>query len=305
VRLYYENGRLAEELHFRGGEKYGPWFKYFEDGAPKLQARHEAGGRLVVENAWDHDRQQVVKDGAGIYFDDGIELGWRYDVFFPVADWTSINELKDGVPHGTCRRYKKGTLWSEDHYAEGKRNGTSTLYWNNGRVRTVTRFDQDKEVSSEKFPKYDDPVPAVVLALEGEPFLYEARQHGPVDEYPQPLNLDVIRKRLKVPAFLNEIYQRNLDGTLKNDYEETGRVTNAFANGSGAYSGSEWGTYPPILKTLKFSPGRVRGKPVQCRVLARVDHTFVESIASTQADALSSSDRPGTAFTPAARDAAG
>jgi len=57
---------------------------------------------------------------------------------------------------------------------------------------------------------------------------------------------------------------------------ESGEVTEAGANGSGVYSGSDWDTYPPLLLQLRFTPGRIRGRAVACRVLANVDHTFVE-----------------------------
>jgi hypothetical protein len=42
----------------------------------------------------------------------------------------------------------------------------------------------------------------------------------------------------------------------------------------------EWNTYPPLLQQLRFSPGRVRGRGVPCRVLATVEHTFVEDTKS-------------------------
>ena len=34
VRLWHENGQLAEEVHIEAGDKQGPWLKFFEDGSP-------------------------------------------------------------------------------------------------------------------------------------------------------------------------------------------------------------------------------------------------------------------------------
>jgi hypothetical protein len=34
--------------------------------------------------------------------------------------------------------------------------------------------------------------------------------------------------------------------------------------------------YPPLLEKLRFTPGRLRGRALGCRVYARVDHTFVD-----------------------------
>src|SRR6185369_3028530 len=119
-----------------------------------------------------------------------------------------------------------------------------------------------------------------------------AWEHPHVDEYPQVLNLDDVQSQLTVPDFLREVHERNQAGTLQVEYEdcntfddgiayfltvsETGEVTSASPNGSGVYSGGHWDTYPPFLHQLSFTPGRIRGRAIECRVLARVDHTFVE-----------------------------
>jgi hypothetical protein len=132
----------------------------------------------------------------------------------------------------------------------------------------------------------------VVLRVEATERLYTAWDHVRVDEYPHVLNLDAVQRQLQVPDFLREVHERNLTNTTLSDYEdcstfndgiayfltvsETGEVTGATANGSGVYSGGNWDTYPPLLRQLRFTPGRVRGRVVECRVLALVDHTFVE-----------------------------
>ncbi|MBA4066064.1 MAG: hypothetical protein C0501_20565 [Isosphaera sp.] len=95
-----------------------------------------------------------------------------------------------------------------------------------------------------------------------------------------------------MPDFLRGVHERYLTNRTASEYEdcstfndgiayfltvgETGEVLGATANGSGVYSGGDWDTYPPLLRQLRFTPGRVRGRTVECRVLARVDHTFVE-----------------------------
>ena len=142
------------------------------------------------------------------------------------------------------------------------------------------------------FRKFDRPMPAVVLSVEANEKLYTAWRHIRVDEYPRVLNLEQVRKLLTVPQFLREVHERNLAGTLKEEYEDCntfddgiayfltvddlGKVTAATANGSGVYSCGEWDTYPPLLRKLHFAPGRIRGRAIECQVLARVDHTFIE-----------------------------
>jgi antitoxin component YwqK of YwqJK toxin-antitoxin module len=292
IQLFHENGQLAEELATVKGKKRGRWLKFFDDGSPQLRAEYRAGEKLTVHDAWDENRTQVVKDGTGVFRDDGRDIDWEYSVFIEHF-WQTQRELKDGIPHGKTTTFNSGVLWSIDYCVNGVLEGDSTTYWDNGRVRTVTPYVHGKPGASRSFPKFDRPVPAVVLSVEANEKLYAGWQHMPVDEYPRVLNLDEVQRQLEMPAFLREVHERNLAGTLKSDYEdwstfndgiayfltvnEMGEVTSATANGSGVYSGGDWNTYLPLLHKLRFTPGRVHGRPVECRVLARVDHTFVES----------------------------
>src|SRR5262249_17480624 len=159
-------------------------------------------------------------------------------------------------------------LWSVSSYVNGVQEGKSTTYWDNGRVRSITLFVQGKAGKSKSFPKFDRPIPAVVLSLEANERLYTAWDHIKGDEYPQVLNFDEVQRLLKVPDFLCEVHERNIAKALKSDYEdcntfkdgiayfltvnEAGKVTSASANGSGVYSGGEWDTYPPLLRKLRF-----------------------------------------------------
>jgi antitoxin component YwqK of YwqJK toxin-antitoxin module len=291
IRLFHENGMLAEELTAVKGKKRGPWLKFFDDGTPELQAEYAADEKLIVHNAWNEKREQVVKDGAGTFRDYPVRIDWEYEVFFENG-WPRVSELKGGIPHGKVTTYNRDVLWSIDQYVEGKPDGESTTYWDNGRIRSVTKFENEMEEKSKNFPKYDDPIPVVLLNVEANEKLYAAWRHIGVDEYPQALNLVDVRKQLKVPQFLREVHERNLAGKLKDDYEacntfndgiaylltvdEFGDVTAATANGSGVYSGGDWDTYPPLLRKLRFAPGRIRGRAIECRVLATVHHTFID-----------------------------
>jgi antitoxin component YwqK of YwqJK toxin-antitoxin module len=296
IRVFHENGQLAEELHTVEGDKRGPWLKFFPDGSPKLRAEYKRNEELVVHDAWDDDGKQVVKDGTGTFRVDARDIDYEYDVYFEDSGWSEVRELRGGVPHGKATTYDDGVLSAVSHYVDGVKDGEETTYWDNGRVQDVTKYTRGRAGKSKSYPKFDRPVPAVVLTVEADEELYTAWEHPPVDEYPRALNLDEVRKQLRVPDFLREVYERNLARKRKDDYEdwntfndgiayfltvnEAGQVTAAVANGSKPYSGGSWDVYPPLLRQLKFAPGRVRGRAVPCRVLASVDHTFVEGATS-------------------------
>jgi len=291
IRLFHENGQLAEEINTVQGKRRGAWIRFFDDGTPELQAEYGTDETRIVHNAWDQHRKQIVKDGTGMFRDYPNRVDWEYDVFSK-NHWLCESEIKEGISHGKVTTYHNGVLWSVAQYTDGKPDGESTTYWDNGRTRSVTKFIKGKPEESKDFPKFDHPIPKVVLVVEADERLYTAWRHIRVDEYPQPLNLDQVQQKLKVPPFLRDVHERNLVGMLKDDYENcntfndgiayvltvdvSGNVTAATANGSGVYSGGEWDTYPPLLKKLRFTSGRIHGRAIECRVLARVDHTFVE-----------------------------
>jgi antitoxin component YwqK of YwqJK toxin-antitoxin module len=294
TRLYHENGTLAEEINVALGKKTGPWRKFFDDGSPELEAEYGPNEQLIVRNAWDDARNQVVKDGTGTFHEeDGRRIDWEYSVFFPnPSSSRDVTELKDGLPHGKKATYSRGRLWIVREYRNGVEDGERTTYFNNGRIQSVTKLMQGKQGKTKSFSKFDHPTPAVVLTVEADEKLYAAWEHVPVDAYPRVLNLDEVRDQLRIPDFLQKVHERNLAKTLQSDYEssdtfddgiayfmtvnETGEVTAVRANGSGAYSGGSWDIYPPLLRLLRFEPGRIRGRAIECQVLGWVRHTFIE-----------------------------
>jgi hypothetical protein len=156
----------------------------------------------------------------------------------------------------------------------------------------VTLYTNGVEGKTTRFPKFDRPVPAVIVKVEANRELYEAWGHAPVDTYPRALNLEEVQAEVVVPGFLREVEQRNRDGAIRSEYEdwntfddsigyflsvdESGEVVSADATGSGVYSGPEWDTYVPVLEKIRFEPGSIGGRAIPCRVMAWVAHTFVE-----------------------------
>ncbi len=296
--MFHENGQLAEELYTLQGKRHGPWLKFFDDGTPELIAENAIDKEVIVHNAWNERREQIVKDGTGIFCEYPAHIFCEHDVYIE-RYWPRESELKCGVPHGKVTTYERDVtdsncdvLWSISHYMDGKLHGESTKYWNNGRIRSVTKYANGIEGSSTEFPKFDHPVPVVELSIKANEKLYALWRHIRVDQYPRPLNKEVIQRQFKIPQFLREVNERNLAGTLRNNYEDcstfadgiyyfltvdvSGEVTAIKAHTSGVYSGGDWNTYPPLLRKLRFAPGQIRGQAIECRVLAKVDHTFLE-----------------------------
>jgi antitoxin component YwqK of YwqJK toxin-antitoxin module len=291
VRLFHENGQLAEEAHLQGPVPLGPWLKFFQDGSSKLVAEWRPGSELVVRQAWGDDRRQMVCNGTGTFHDDGRRITPFYDLFFESL-WPRTIELRDGRPHGKETTWHAGSVWTVRHFENGVLHGESTMYYDNGRLRSVTEYVHGVEGATRRFPKFDAPRPAVLLGAMADEQLYAAWKHRRLDEYPCPLNLPEVQALIAVPEMLSEVHARNLAGALKSDYEdlntfndgiayrvridEAGRVVSARATGGGVYSIGLAGTHVPLLRKLRFSPGQLRAQAVACEVCVTVDHTFVE-----------------------------
>lgn len=291
IRLWHENGRLAEELHVKKGKLGGPWLKFFADGSPRLEAKHIRNETLIVKNAWDDERRQAVKNGRGVYFDDGISIKWKYDLFIRF-DWTHLLELRNGIRHGEAKTWHSGILWSIDRYIHGQPHG-STLYYDNGRVKMRIKYQHGKEIKVDKFDKFDNPRPAVLIEVEANAELYTSWRHPVPDAFPKPRNLKQVQSRLKIPEFLAGVYERNKTRQLNDEYEdwnsfddtigywvmvdERGTVDDVQFTGSGVYSTGALNDYLPLLVGLKFTPARIGKRTVRCRVMVSVHHTFAEA----------------------------
>ncbi len=292
ILLWHANGQLAEIIHTKDRKKYGKWVRFFDDGTPRLEAEYRKGEKLIVKNAWDDDRQQVVKNGNGIFFDDGINIDCTYKLFFR-SDWTSTSEVRNGVRHGQHTQWYCGVLRATDRYSNGKLDGVHTSYYNNGRIHFRTTFRNGREIKNEEFQKFDNPKPHVVIEVEANARLYEAWKHPLLDIYPTPRNLSKVQRQIMIPTFLREVFERNNSHTVKDDYEdvnhfndgitymvmvnERGDVDEVKFSGSSVYSIGTLNDYPPIIRQLKFRPGQIKGRNVRCRVVASVCHTFAEA----------------------------
>lgn len=292
VRLWYENGQLAEELHKKKSEAFGPWRKYFEDGALKFEAEHRKGETLIIKNAWDESRQQIVKEGKGIYRDELFSIDCTY-ALFSESSWIREHELQDGIPHGKSTTWHAGVLWSTDSYNKGKQDGLSTLYYNNGRVRMKTTCRNGKDIKTEEFPKFDHPQPVVQVTIESSEERYTGWREPLLDVYPTPKNWAKWEAQIEIPEFLKEIHERHLRGEKPkvsydsidtfNDgigffvrIDEKGDVAQVAMTGSSVYSIQQHDVYTELLRKLKFTPGKRGKKKVPSRAIVLIDHTFVE-----------------------------
>ena len=291
IRVWHDNGQLAEEVHFKEDNLFGPWLQFFEDGTPRSEAEHGKNRSLIVHNAWDNHRKRVVKNGAGVFVDDGVDFKITYDLVGRSSD-SSRTELKNGIPHGTCTRTKNGVVWCEEEFAHGLRHGQRKTYYDNGRLESTCDFVKGKAGKRREFPKFDHPIPVVLLKIQANAELSEGWNQPILDVYPIAKNLQKIQAKLELPAFLVEVFERNKAGKPKEDYDdwnrfndgvtylvvvnERGTVDRVEFSGASAYSGAVIDIYINAIRLLNFEPGRIGKRKIHCQVAVGVQHTFVE-----------------------------
>jgi antitoxin component YwqK of YwqJK toxin-antitoxin module len=294
VRLWHENGRLAEELHVQGGNKRGPWLKFLDDGSPRLEDEHVEDERLIVKNAWDDARRQVVKNGRGTYFDDGrdIQIGGREWIAYGGYQ-TRSQELRNGVPHGLETLWYDGILSHTAEYDKDELHGIMTFFHEDGRVKSKTRFRRGEELETEEFARLNDPRPAVLIDVEANAKRYANSGDPLLDTYPTPINLDEVQAQLEIPPFLRGIFEQHENGTVTDDDEDIddfedstsyrvvvnpkGTVEDIEWIAAGHYSVSLADFYRGVIERLRFEPGTCGGRKVRSRAVVIVRHTFVDA----------------------------
>jgi antitoxin component YwqK of YwqJK toxin-antitoxin module len=303
IRLWHENGQLAEELHVKESDEFGPWLQFFDDGSPRLQAEHGEDRKLMVHNAWNDNHEHVVTNGTGTFVEPPQTINWEFDVFNEHYSYSSMC-FRGGILHGMWRVWSKdGPLMFERCFKDGVLDGERIDYYDNGRIESRTTYEAGKEIRSEEFPKFDNPKPAVLINVESTPKLYAGWKMQSPHIFPRAKNLEEIRRRLVIPQFLQEVFERNLMKNTKNRHEDIdsfdewmtyfveiddqGSVQKVDFRGCSPYSISAAADYPPLIQSLRFEPARRHDKNVASRAIFRVRHTFVEAESSSPPTARS------------------
>lgn len=120
---YYTNGTISQTGNVVNGLKEGIWRQYYENGKLKQEGAFENEIQLV-ENYWDMEGKQVIKNGSGIFI-----------VFFPESETMSDSgEIKNGYRTGLWKTFhlSTGNVFNEIHYEKGILNGIQKQYYESG-----------------------------------------------------------------------------------------------------------------------------------------------------------------------------
>jgi antitoxin component YwqK of YwqJK toxin-antitoxin module len=254
---WFDNGQLAKAgTYLSNYERKGAWVEFYSNGNRKLEAEGK-NGEFLMQNCWSEDGVQTLKDGTGLYvYEESIWAG-RKD--------REEQEYKNYKRHGRQQSFTNGILRLYQEMKDGKTDGVTRTFYNNGTLKEETHYKNGQAVSSQKFPKFAHPKVALDIHSRVCTQCYEKEDHLlPPDNDPQLINKQILETALKANPSLFEPYDD--DYVMGYSYtvraDEQGNVTN-FKFWS-ASNGWLKGDIEQSLLQLKYEVALKDNQPVAC-----------------------------------------
>lgn len=150
--FYYENGRVASEGHFKGGQPHGVWKSYYPDGTLKSIGNKASGqsdstwtffdseGRKRKVFEYDND----LKNGCAEYYDTSGNV---------IKEMFYINDVAQGE---VVEYYASGELKKQTNIVDGKEIGLALEYDTEGTVITEEIYDNGFLKDRKEFNRLDE-----------------------------------------------------------------------------------------------------------------------------------------------------
>jgi len=133
-KVYYSNGKVAEEAIYRNGEKDGPWRQYFESG--KLRGEGDSSkGHFEGKVTYYHPNGVKLIEGKYVRgLKDGTWIKFTSSGEIEVVSSFAMGELKaERCENGVFMKYyANGIPESEYEYVNGKKDGPFTEWYEKG-----------------------------------------------------------------------------------------------------------------------------------------------------------------------------
>lgn len=140
---WHDNGTKSRQVTYKNGLPNGEWETYRADGTLEAMRSFKNGKR---DGGWivydDTGKQQLRVEN---YKDGRPDGEWK--LWFPSGELQRVINFKGGKRDGKAEEFREdGSKVLEGNYAEGKIQGTMTLWSTDGR-KVVQEYDQGRLVS--------------------------------------------------------------------------------------------------------------------------------------------------------------
>ncbi len=250
---WFNNGQIAKKgTYIADHKREGEWLEFYENGNRKLEAEFN-NGDFLIKNFWNEQGEQTLQDGDGFYIHE-------YSLF---KDQITRSEqvYKNYRRHGEQRSFTNGTLSLYEEMENGKNHGYTRRYYKNGRVKDETLYRNNEIISSETFPKSDNPVCKVSFQYLMKEEWLKKENLPTADTYPVCINEEKIKNQITHPPLLLEAQHHDFDATtcLWLSVDEKGNVTDSQFRSAYLTNGNE---FMDIAYEMQFQPATRDGKNV-------------------------------------------
>lgn len=158
VKFYYENGKISSEGFMRNGKPDKYWKSYYPDGTLKSEGNRRF---FMLDSTWvfyneKGDTSKIINyknDKKHGYF---ITYEWKYDsIKGKIGGMVSKELYLEDKKQGVSYYYKNGKIQKEVYYKDGKKDGISREYDENGNVITLVEYKNDFIISREFINRTD------------------------------------------------------------------------------------------------------------------------------------------------------
>ncbi|CAM1356080.1 DMP19 family protein [Tenacibaculum ascidiaceicola] len=257
---WYENGQLKEHSTNIGETKRNGYrVEYWSNGNKKIEVDFKEG-KTFWKNYWNEDSKQTLIDGTGIC----------------ITEWSSFKsvttyetEYKNYLKHGKSRTIREGIVSLEQEFQEGKEDGITKSYYNNGSLKEETLYKMGEVVSKKEFAIFENPVVVTSIICEMEDEWLINRELEIADSYPVILNKDVLEKGFKADISVFDGYPQ--DHELSYSYfveiDKDGKpIKLDFLVADNGFLTTE---VESSIKKMKFKPAKKNGENINSYLIIK------------------------------------
>ncbi|MCF0072248.1 DUF4375 domain-containing protein [Dyadobacter sp. CY261] len=250
---WYDNGQLSKTgTYISAFERDKDWLEYYQDGSKKLKAEFK-DGTFLIHDFWNEHGEHLLIDGTGLYIN---EYSYSEDVIGR-EEQEYKNYKRDGKQHS----YRNGQLSLYQEMKDGKEDGLIRSYYNNGNVQRETIYQNGESVSSQVFPKSENPVGKVTFQyLMNDQWLLD-KDLPTANTYPVCVNEQEIALNIKMPKAFADPDNHHLEGStcLWLSVDKAGRVRKVDFKSAYMTNGQE---FMAVADKMRFRPAMKDGVEV-------------------------------------------
>ena len=265
---WYENGTVKYSyLMDENGNHTSPYFEFYPDGSKMLEVDRR-GVEPKYINFWDENGIQHLKEGTGEYF---------YEFSYG-GDTTSYEyHFVDFKKHGVQKEFRNGVLVKYTEMNHGEFEGYHREFYPNGRLKEEYLMKAGKVISQRSQKRFENPVLRVKIETQENELWIKTLQFEPSDTYPVLLNVDEVKDQINLNLDVFEQYreERIMTANYLLHINSNGEVKGH--NFSSADNGFVSSAVEELFPSLKFTPGKKGGKPVDSYLGFRVSLWLEES----------------------------